>query len=367
MKPGCCAIVTALLAVAGLAGAGSRTAPGNGGEPACGMYVLAAQDEKAGTPKATTEGTGILSDLPWEMISDRATPERVVVLVHGLDELGGIWDDLAPALRAQGYTVARFEYPNDDPIGESAAMLAGHLRQLRRSGTTRVDLVCHSMGGLVARDCLTRAGLYGGRGRGHDELPDVERLITLGTPNQGSAWVRYRGVLELRERIARAIETEDWRALNPDDPGERKGGAGTDLLPGSEFLKGLNARTLPKDVAVTVIAATITDGERTGWRDLTKNARLVGAVGEARLATWLAQGEAWMSELGDGVVPLDSTPIVGADDYVVLRANHRSMVKRMGALDGMVRRMEGAEQDGPPPAVPLVIQRLGQDVKKKKD
>ena len=48
---------------------------------------------------------------------------RVVMLVHGLDEPGGIWDQLAPALVADGHTVVRFEYANDQAIAISAGDL----------------------------------------------------------------------------------------------------------------------------------------------------------------------------------------------------------------------------------------------------
>lgn len=54
-------------------------------------------------------------------------------------------------------------------------------RALRRSDFNEVDLVCHSMGGLVARSYIQSSDYRG----------DVARLITLGTPHQGSAESYY--------------------------------------------------------------------------------------------------------------------------------------------------------------------------------
>jgi pimeloyl-ACP methyl ester carboxylesterase len=50
-------------------------------------------------------------------------------------------------------------------------------RALERSGERRVVLICHSMGGLLARSYV----------QGSDYRGDVARLLTLGTPHRGSA------------------------------------------------------------------------------------------------------------------------------------------------------------------------------------
>lgn len=82
--------------------------------------------------------------------------------------------------------MAPFEYPNDGPVADAAGLLARELQALRDSGLERVDVVAHSMGGLVARDALTRKAYYAGDGTGGRRYPALDRLILIGTPNHGS-------------------------------------------------------------------------------------------------------------------------------------------------------------------------------------
>lgn len=288
------------------------------------------------------------------------TPERVVVLIHGLDEPGGIWDDLAGALRdarEDDMGVARFDYPNDGPIAASADMLAASLRDLRERGTTHADLVCHSMGGLVARDVLSRAGAYACEGRGHSDLPDVDRLVMVGTPNAGSPWAKLRALAEIREQVARFLDDPNHDAngllgfLN-DGLGE----AGDDLLPGSAFLTDLNAHAPPKGVRVTVIvgrAAPVQSDDLKWIAESWLVRQLLGRDEAAKIAAGIAE---LSSELGDGVVPVSSAEWAGAADTVYLDANHRSMLRTIDLVRG-ARSLVGAK-NRVPPAIPVILDRL---------
>jgi len=96
-------------------------------------------------------------------------------------------------------------------IAEHAATLAHAVDEvLRQTGSAGVDLVGHSMGGLVIRAFLAQASNQGA----------VGRVVTLGTPHAGSKLA----VLAV-------------------------GKARRDLLPGSPFLASLNARGVqpPRD------------------------------------------------------------------------------------------------------------------------
>ncbi len=264
--------------------------------------------------------------------------ERVVVLVHGLDEPGGIWDDVAPAIDRAGFAVARFDYPNDQSIARSAVGMSKAFAALSELGVERVDVVAHSMGGLVSREALTNEDL--GASSGAISGVRVERLILCGTPNYGSGWARLRGVAEVRERLQRWMGSDDldWAILSDlGDDGD--GQAGVDLLPGSEFLTALNARTMPSGVRVTCIVGRMVEPTMTAGRD--------GFEDAART-------------LGDGVVTMDSAILEGCDDVVVLVANHRSMLRTVELEEGW-RAMVGGEQAPEPAGVGIILERLMSD------
>lgn len=303
------------------------------------------------------QGAVRIGDHEWIPLGS-AAPARVVLLVHGLDEPGSIWDDLTPALRDAGHAVARFDYPNDQPIAESAALLGAALRDLRARGVRQVDVVGHSMGGLIARDVLTRPGLYAGKAAGHDDLPDVPRLVTVGTPNAGSPWAKLRAVAEIREQVERFFSdpARDWRGLLG-YLGDGMGEAGDDLLPGSAYLGDLNARALPRGVAITIIAGRMAPVQNEDLAWLADSWLLRQLVGRED-AEKVAQGIHDLStQLGDGVVPVASTPLRGVDDVVLLEgANHRTMLRASRLING-ARGLVG-EAPTSPEAIPVILDRL---------
>ena len=220
---------------------------------------------------------------------------RFALLVHGLDEPGDIWDDLAPALHEAGHVVARFEYPNDQAIAPSAELLMNVLRALGAAGTEEIDIVAHSMGGLVARDALTRT---------HVDRAGwvyVRTLVMVGTPHAGSALAPLRGVAELRDRFQRYTAGDATLEESLNFASDGAGEAAIDLAPGSVFLDDLNARPHPVGV------------------------RLVCVVG--RWAPAWADGVA-SEALGDGVVATESATLESAE-IIEVRGNHRGMLLSM--------------------------------------
>jgi len=285
-------------------------------------------------------------------------PERVVVMIHGLDDPGWMFDDLAPALRQGGFEAARIEYPNDGPIDDSADLVALCLMDLRRCGVRRVDVVAHSMGGLVVRDILTREAYYAGDGAGDERLPVVDRLIMCGTPNHGSSLARLRGVSEISEQISRVLAGQAlWFGGFLDGCGE----AADDLLPGSGFLRRLNRRPLATSTRHTIIAARaspVTGEELSGLGETVRGAaRTAGAP--AWLRDWLASvDEGTRSVLrqaadgfGDGCVAVDSTRLAGVDDHVIVEATHVGMIVNFSPGGATV-----------PPAIPIILDRLHREL-----
>jgi pimeloyl-ACP methyl ester carboxylesterase len=262
--------------------------------------------------------------------ADSALPQRVVVLIHGLDEPGSIFDDLAPALVEQGFTPLYFEYPNDQHIADSADLLHLALLRLKNRRVERADLVCHSMGGLVALDCLTRDTMYSGDTTRNDRLPDIDQWITVGTPFRGSPFAGLRLIAEWREQAVRWTDAVTNGGPTPNGThADGSGEAGEDLAPDSEFLTDLNLRPFPTGARLTVIYGVVAPGVD------------IGGNGE---------------ELGDGVVPVWSAIPEGATDVVQLGDNHRAMLKS-ASFTQAARNAVGADPRVAP-AIPIILDRL---------
>ena len=261
----------------------------------------------------------------------RKLSHEVVLLIHGLDEIGTTWDDMAPALEKDGHEVLSFCYPNDQSIDRSAALFRFQLKHLKALGVERLAIVAHSMGGLVTRDALTREDEFEG------DLPTVTRIITIGTPNQGAPLASLRHVGEWREHMVRFVKGEH-ESLDAIFDG--MGEASIDLLPDSPYLKDLNSRPLPK-VPMTIIAGLIDDHGK--QEHVTKEVLTwLDDILEQTLEKW---GE-WSSKLGDGVVPLESTKLAGVDDWRVVKGNHHTIVNHI------------FETEVNPPAVDITLELL---------
>ncbi|RMH12467.1 MAG: alpha/beta fold hydrolase [Planctomycetota bacterium] len=313
-------------------------------EPMVGIYV----------PRRP--GVDAAGELPSKWVplngQDRVAP-KLVLLVHGLDEPGDIWCDLAPALVEHGYAVARFEYPNDQHVVESATRLLESLRQARSCGVEEIVIVAHSMGGLVSFDALTRADGYAGDVSGGEQLPRVTRLIAVGTPWKGSPWARLRVLAEVREQVQRWMMDESWdiRPLlrfRNDGLGE----AAEDLSEESELIRALNERAVPEKLSLTIIAGRMAPEEKldVGWiRESRLLRQMLGREGVEALLDDLAEAR---RTLGDGVVPIESALARATGDVVILDANHRGLLRRT-PID-----FATAEGDGKPPAIEVILDRL---------
>ena len=243
---------------------------------------------------------------------------RLVVLIHGLDSDAEYWQDLVPLLENEGYAVAPLLYPNDQPVAESARLLAAEMAALRAEHPRlKVDIVAHSMGGMIARAYL----------EGDDYEEGVTRLVLLAPPNQGSCYSRFSVCCDTVEhfRLWRSEPEWSWTWMVTDGLGEAR----RDIAPGSRFLTDLNARGRCQDVRYTIVA-----GNRScGWRY---------AAGVMRWSTVCVPDTQWGMKLGgklhqwatdlesretsnDGLVEVRSVLLPGVDDFVILPADHTTI------------------------------------------
>jgi hypothetical protein len=288
-----------------------------------------------------------------------AGPEtHVVLLVHGLDEPGTIWDELTPHLLDRGATVIRFDYPNDQGLTDSATALLAHLKHLRGLGVERVSIVAHSMGGLVGREALTSAYGYAGDAAATKDLPAVSHLIMCGTPNHGSPLASLQAIAEAREQVVRRVQgTAAHGSGLVGFAGDGCGEAGRDLCEGSEFLTSLNSRPLPSNVSLTTICGRVTPEKACEFLRNEASGQWASYLGSDRAAALTAQACAVVETLGDGMVPVESTRLEGVSDHVEIAADHRSMLKRWTILVKL-DELRGL-QTPPAEAIPVILDRLG--------
>ena len=271
---------------------------------------------------------------------------QAVVLVHGLDEPGNIWMNLAPQLHDRGFDVWIMRYPNDQPVVDSASLLLDHLKLLPLAGVQQVALVAHSMGGLVSREMLTSPTLGYQQRVSFAELPQVVALVMVGTPNHGSELARFRILTEVRDQLLLLVKGEtNWLGSILDGAGEAK----IDLLPGSQFLTALNARPHPQGVNMLVIAGVASpwsDQQIDGFIDTLHDRH--PAAPEETLASLKRSLTSLTHNLGDGLVTVDSARLEGVQHRIV-KGNHSSMIRNL---------TEGSERV--PPSVPIIVDFLEQ-------
>lgn len=158
----------------------------------------------------------------FENVSDQHPP---VLLIHGFLGTRGSMYVLEQRLQQDGFCVVSFNLGllNVRDIRSSALLIHKKIQSiLAQTPVKRIDIVGHSMGGLI--------GLYYIKHlEGHRR---VRRLVMMGSPVRGT-WSALLGVATIG-----LFSSSSWQ-----------------LLPGSPFLNELHTGALPDDVEYFTIAA----------------------------------------------------------------------------------------------------------------
>ncbi|MFV1966182.1 MAG: lipase family alpha/beta hydrolase [Pirellulaceae bacterium] len=292
---------------------------------------------------SSTRDFGLRLDQEWE----KRSPEKpLVVLAHGLHSRAVAVASLLERPRAAGFPCAEFDYPNDQAIADSAALLSRELRSIAAKHPERaIALVAHSMGGLVSRAVIEDPRLDPG---------NVRRLIMIGTPNQGSVLANFAYGIDLWEYTLDAARRKSVRAfLGSIEDGLAD--AQDDLRPGSLFLQELNARPRNPQVDYTIIlgdVALLTDNDlqraRRSIQNSAEKSRWIRLFGP-KVDGWLKELDEVVDGRGDGVVSVERGKLEGVSDTLVLHFGHLDFIgqlRREGAVQAaeeVMKRIEAME------------------------
>ncbi|MEX1313205.1 MAG: alpha/beta fold hydrolase [Desulfotignum sp.] len=273
---------------------------------------------KATFPEAARDLADRMGIHPFQgfSLADHPHSKGRVILVHGLDDPGIIWDDLAPVLQENRFQVFLMSYPNDQAIQASSRLFFDQMQRLANKDPAPVSIVTHSMGGLVARDMLTCPELNYPGAAAAGAVPEIRHLILVAPPNQGAHLARFRIVTEIKDQAYHlSVPGTHWLHCLLDGTGA----AGVDLLPGSRFLTRLNQRPLPANMQIDIIAGMMLFS------------RKEGGIREM---------------LGDGLVSVNATRLDGVS-VVRVPGNHFSMIRNLTRSSTRI-----------PPAVPVILDLL---------
>ncbi len=244
-----------------------------------------------------------------------------VFLVHGLDEPGELWGNLAPALLEEGYRVFEFRYPNDQPIHDSAVLLGKHLEAILadESDGKNVSFIGHSMGGLVLREFITHPELMiESEWNSHHNM---STLIQVATPNHGSWLSTYRLPIEIKDHFSKEHGVDAMLAMIWDGAGE----AGIDLHPESEFIHELNDRPFPVGVRWVGIGGNNSPVDFSSFGD--GKSVMENPVWRGPLEKIKATLPEVFDGKGDGAISVESLTCEEMDMIYLLDGDHRSILR----------------------------------------
>lgn len=224
---------------------------------------------------------------------------RADMYEHGPEELG-YPEERIERFSYAGSTRARSHVPYEardtfGDIGDAARRLGVQLARVRRQHPGRdVDLIAHSMGGLVARRFLSTVAW-----QQPARYPRVEHLITFASPHQGSSLATVGDNLNDKTITGGLLVdgVSAWSEMGGPIPDPRSV-AVSQMKPGSLFLEELARQSIVQGTRALTLAIpndVVVTADRAGWEEA--RSRVVGPEGlsghSAIVASAAAQGLAY--------------------------------------------------------------------------
>ena len=298
-----------------------------GNEPA-GRQVLKVRCRRSfftGVITATPKKSATV-DLDSDWIA-RTSGKPLLIFLHGMNSDASVFDAMRSAIRTDGFATASIGYDYRQSIADSARHATATLGTAlgTKAATPSICLIGHSMGGLVARQMCEGTDL-GATGLAPKR---IKQLITIGTPHQGSNWASLPPLSDMFS--ADGMDPSDLMDVilhQPSSAGIR------DLIPGSAFLKALNARPRRPDVRYTAIIGTASpvdasevDALQQTLRSLDQDGSVVRLI-RPRIQPLLESFDEMTAGKGDGIVSVESAKLPGVDDNIEIAVSHFEMIQK---------------------------------------
>ncbi len=276
-----------------------------------------------------------------------------VCLVHGMNSSSFGFVHMIPLFEEAGYGVVLHDYPFNRPIAESCKRFADDWAAFRAKTGDKLpwSIVAHSMGALVARALVEDDASWKG---------DARSLILIAPVNQGSYLSKAQSILQLVSGLEALKGRDDARALTRLADGV--GLAANDLLPGSAFLRSLNARPRRSGLPYHILAGDAGVINRETRRSIeqridlaTQSAGMLGKMARAAAGDPGPILDELTDQTGDGCVAVARARLAGVDDFKILHANHAELIRAPVLF----------ADPGPVACMPDVLRWLEDDAKKK--
>jgi pimeloyl-ACP methyl ester carboxylesterase len=296
-------------------------APGRRAEWARRLRELAARAEREARRRLNYGMHALKSYRP----NDPARP--TVCLIHGVNSSSGGFVHMVRPLEEAGYGLVVYDYPFNRSLELSCRQFARDWAAFRRETGEKQPwaIVAHSMGCLVARDYVEGPAYAG----------DVSTFVMVAPVNQGSHLARTQTLLQLINGLQAVVDRRASDALA--HLGDGLGEAAADMLPGSAFLRALNARPRREGVAHHILAGDVGIVPAAARRQIEGQLALARNQGGllGGLARMAGGGAGSLSDRldeisdgrGDGCVSVARTKLAGVDDHVVMHANHAELIR----------------------------------------
>jgi pimeloyl-ACP methyl ester carboxylesterase len=278
---------------------------------------------------------GLHLDKHWQRASARSPHLPVVVLIHGFNSTAAHNAPIMAPVHAAGFPAGSFSYPNDWSLADSAALLSRQLKAFAKAHPERkIALVTHSMGGLVARACVEDPQLDPG---------DVTRLVMVAPPSHGTLMAHTAIGADLWEHWLARRDGDGWSRWR-DSIVDGLGEAADDLVPGSPFLKKLNARPRNPRVRYSIFLGTRSplsadDMIYVRWTLHRAGSRVEGLRHFVNpLDRIVSDMDEVVDGKGDGVVAVKRGRLDGVTDVALLPFDHLSCATEPD--DAAVRRLQ---------------------------